>query len=127
MEKMAALLGVSRSGYYRYRGKKPSQREREDKVYGERIKQLFKLSRETYGSDRMQHELAKEGVSLGKRRIIRLMKEIPLVPKKRRFFKKTTVVDSPLPVADNKLAQQFEASKPNEKWVADISVPQQAV
>jgi len=99
-EKMARLLSVSRSGYYRYRNKKPSQHDRENEVYRDRIGQLFKLSRETYGSDRMQRELAKEGICLGKRRIIRLMKDADLIPKKRRFFKKTTVVDPRHPVAE---------------------------
>lgn len=118
---MAALLGVSRSGYYRDRKKGPSQREQDDRGYRERIRQLFHSSRETYGGDRLRRELAKEGIHLGKRRIVRLMKEAGLVPKKRRFFKKTTVVDSRLPVAENRLAQQFEASRPNEKWVSDIT------
>ena len=120
-EKMAKLLGVSRSGYYRYRNKVPSQREREDEIYREQLSQLFQLSRETYGSERMQRELTQAGIHLSKRRIIRLMKEADLVPKKRRFVKKTTVVDSRLPVAENKLLQQFDASKPNEKWVSDIT------
>src|SRR3990167_206957 len=69
----------------------------------------------------MRSELAKKGLNLSKRRIIRLMKVVNLVPKKRRFFKQTTKVDNRLPVADNKLEQQFKAARPNEKWVSDIS------
>ena len=68
----------------------------------------------------MQRALAEEGITLGKRRIIQLMKAAALVPKKRRLFKKTTVVDNRRPVAKNQLKPQFEASKPNEQWVADI-------
>ncbi|OGT31516.1 MAG: hypothetical protein A3E87_04100 [Gammaproteobacteria bacterium RIFCSPHIGHO2_12_FULL_35_23] len=120
-EKMAEVLGVSRSGYYRYCTKGPSQREQNDANYCEQIKRLFELSRETYGSERMRSELAKKGLNLSKRRIIRLMKVVNLVPKKRRFFKQTTKVDNRLPVADNKLEQQFKAARPNEKWVSDIS------
>lgn len=121
VEKMSAVLGVSRSGYYGYRTRQPSLREQADNVYRNYIKQWFELSRETYGSERMQREFIKVGFNVSKRRIIRLMRGLQLVPKKRRFFRKTTVVDKKLPVAENKLAQQFIAAKPNEKWVSDIT------
>lgn len=96
-------------------------RAQQDSYYSERIKEFFVLSRETYGSERMGRELAKAGIHLSKRRIIRLMRQENLIAKKRRFVKRTTVVDKRLTVAENKLAQQFSAGAPNEKWVSDIT------
>ena len=121
VEKMATVFEVSRSGYYRYHAKPSCARQQADETYRQAIKQCFELSRETYGSERMRRELAKVGFTLNKRRILRLMDSMQLVPKKRRFFKKTTAVDKRFAVAPNKLAQEFIAAKPNEKWVSDIT------
>ncbi len=121
VEKMATVLGISRSGYYCYCNKQPSLREQADILYRNYIKQWFETSRETYGCERMQREFLKIGFNVSKRRVVRLMQVMQLVPKKRRFYKKTTVVNKKLPVAENKLAQHFIAAKPNEKWVSDIT------
>ncbi|PCH57745.1 MAG: hypothetical protein COC15_00510 [Legionellales bacterium] len=118
---MALLLGVSRSGYYFHVNATPSRRFCEDAQLLKRITVLFENSRATYGSYRIRFCLAKDGMCIGRRRVVRLMKQAGLVAKKRRLFKKTTVVNKKLPVAQNILAQQFKASRPNEKWVSDIS------
>ena len=55
------------------------------------------------------------------------MKENNLISKARRRFKVTTKADSTAKAAPNKLDQNFVSNIPNEKWVSDISVPQQAV
>lgn len=49
------------------------------------------------------------------------MVQLDLVAKARRKFKITTNSDHKMPVANNILQQNFKASKPNEKWVTDIT------
>ena len=58
---MAKLLGVSRSGYYRYCRHEPSRRQRENEVLSRAIGQIFRDSRETYGSPRIHAELIAQG------------------------------------------------------------------
>jgi putative transposase len=123
VEKMAQLFSVSRKGFYRYcqRQKQPCDRFQKDQVYTVLIRHIFKTSRETYGSDRMQKALLQQGISLSKRHILRLMKQNQCIAKKRRLFRKTTQVNPKQAAACNLLKQDFQAKKPNEKWLSDIT------
>ena len=47
---MCRMLGVSRSGYYDWRGRPPSQRERTDTSLTEQICEIHERSRRTYGT-----------------------------------------------------------------------------
>lgn len=118
---MAKVLGVSRSGYYRYLHHKPSRREEEDKGLIKQIKDLHEKSRQTYGRDRLYQGMKKQGYEGGKSRIIRLMKQAGIQSKMAKRFKVTTVVKAGRPVADNLLQQDFVAQAPNQKWVADLT------
>lgn len=62
-----------------------------------------------------------EGVVVGRNRVARIMRNSGLKARGRRKFKATTNSNHNLPVAPNLLAQNFEASRPNEKWVSDIT------
>ena len=57
---MSRVLGVSSSGYYAWRKREPSQRERANRALLEQIRAIFKRSRATYGSPRIQAELPLE-------------------------------------------------------------------
>lgn len=121
VERMSRVLGVSRSGYYDWRRRGPSARSREDERLKVAIKAAHTRSRETYGSRRLQPELASEGFVAGRDRIARLRRELGLRCKQKRRFKATTNSNHTLPVAENRLEQQFTPSAPNQLWVTDIT------
>jgi putative transposase len=121
IEEMANLLSVSRSGYYRYCKHKPSQRQQENEMLISKVKQIHAASRETYGSPRIHAELVAQGYSCSRPRVARLMKQVGIVAKMQRLFKRTTRVNKHHPVADNLLQQNFSAEASNQKWVADIN------
>ncbi len=77
--------------------------------------------RQTYGPERLQDELRAEGVTVGISRIKRLRKKLGLRCKQVRRFTITTDSNHRLPVADNLLAQTFDARRPNETWGTDIT------
>ena len=54
---MCRMLGVSRSGYYGWRVRPPSKRERIDATLTERIREIHQRSRRTYGYPRVHAEL----------------------------------------------------------------------
>jgi transposase InsO family protein len=81
----------------------------------------FELSHETYGSPRMHAELTAAGISCGRHRIARLMRENGLKALMKRRYKKTTDSAHGGPVAANLLDQDFSAEGPNRKWGVDIS------
>jgi len=123
---MCRVLGVSRSGYYAWRKRPPSKRDRKDAMLTKRIRQIHENSRGTYGSPRVHAALQAEGIRVGKKRVARLMKEAGLRGASRRKRPSTTVrVDTGRPVPDL-VDRDFTASGPDELWVADITyVPTQ--
>ena len=123
---MCRVLGVSRSGYYAWRKRPPSERERADHELAQLIRATHERSRGTYGSPRMHAELRAQGCQVGRKRVARLMRCHALIARPRRRFKVTTRSLPGRPVAPNVLKQQFSAQHPNEKWLADITyVPTQ--
>src|SRR5262245_45162531 len=66
---MCKVLKVSRSGYYAWRQRQPSAREREDRELARRIHAIHHESRETYGSPRIHARLRREGAIVGRHRV----------------------------------------------------------
>ena len=119
---MCRVLKVSRSGYYAWCRRPVSAREMANQKLTQQIQEIHQHSRQTYGSPRIQAELADNGVKCGHNRVARLMREAELRAKQKRKFKVTTTDSAHnYPVAPNLLDQDFQASRPNEKWVGDIT------
>ncbi|SRZ39847.1 IS600 ORF2 [Shigella flexneri] len=78
-------------------------------------------TRETYGTRRLQTELAENGIIVGRDRLARLRKELRLRCKQKRKFRATTNPNHNLPVAPNLLNQTFAPTAPNQVWVADLT------
>jgi transposase InsO family protein len=121
VHRLCRVLGVSQSGYFAWKNRPASDRQRQDLVLLAHIRSSFALSNGTYGSPRMTHELRGNGLSVGRRRTARLMRENGLVARQKRRFKRTTDSAHTWPIAPNLLEQDFTASRPDEKWGADIS------
>src|SRR5512139_1861259 len=118
---MSHILKVSKSGYYQWLNRKPSKRVQEEGRLEVEIKAAHKRTRETYGPERLQHELKDRRVSVGICRIRRIWKKLGIRCKQRRKFKATTDSRHALPVAENLVHQQFEATRPNAIWLSDIT------
>lgn len=119
--RMCGILRVSKSGYYKWHNRKPSKRTQEEGRLEIEIKAAHKRTRETYGPERLQHELKDQGVRVGICRIRRIRKKLGIRCKQKRKFKATTNSKHALPVAENLVQQQFEATRPNEVWLSDIT------
>src|SRR5918994_6009816 len=118
---LCKVLEVSPSGYFAWRSRPASRRQREDLVLLAHVRSSFQLSNGTYGSPRMTRELQDVGLVVGRRRTARLMRENGLRARQKRRFKRTTDSHHAFPVAPNLLEQDFSAERPNQKWNADIS------
>jgi putative transposase len=118
---MCRVLGVKPSGYYAWRRREPSRRMVEDERLKGEITVVHAESDGVYGSPKVRDELLERGEHIGRHRVARLMRELGLYgcPKKR--YKVTTDSRHNLLVADNHLAQDFTATAPNQRWVADIT------
>lgn len=119
--RLCKVLGVSQSGYFSWKDRPASHRQREDMVMLAHVRSAYALSHETYGSPRMTRELQDSGFAIGRRRTARLMRENGLYARQKRRFKRTTDSQHALPVAANIIDQDFAATGPNQKWGVDIS------
>jgi len=118
---ICCILDVSVSGFYAWRKRPPSKREQDGGRLEIEIVAAHKRTRETYGAERLQRDLAGHGVRVGVHRIKRIRKNLGLRCKQKRKFKATTDSRHTLPVAENLLGQRFEAAVPNQIWVSDIT------
>ncbi|ADJ26642.1 Integrase catalytic region [Dehalogenimonas lykanthroporepellens BL-DC-9] len=115
------MLGVSGSGFYAWMDRPLSKRGQEEARLELEIKAADKRTRQTYGPERLQRDLAAHGVRVGICRIKRIRKKLGIRCKQKRKFKVTTDSRHRLPVAGNLLAQKFVTSRPNEVWLTDIT------
>jgi putative transposase len=83
---LCKILDVSPSGYFAWKSRPASTRQREDLVLLAHVRSAFTLSHETYGSPRMTHELREQGLAAGRRRVARLMRENGLKARQPRRF-----------------------------------------
>jgi putative transposase len=118
---MRRMLSVSASGYYAWLDRPLSQRGREELRLEVEIKAANQRTRQTYGPERLQHDLAEHGIRVGVCRIKRIRKKLGIRCRQKRKFKATTDSRHKLPVAENLLCQQFKVSQPNIAWVSDIT------
>lgn len=120
---LCAALDVSRAGFYSWRQREPSQRDRTDEALGAEIDVLFVRHRRTYGSPRLHRVLRRAGHACGRHRVARLMRGRGIVGRVRgRRRPGTTDSDHLEPIAPNRLGQrEAPVARPDEVWAADIT------
>jgi len=118
---LCEALGVSRAGYYEWRGREPSQRWQADETIVTHIKAIHAEHRQRYGSPRMTVELQAKGLHVNRKRVERLMRERRLPALFPRKFRQTTNSAHKHPVAPNLLEQEFQAAGPDKVWAGDIT------
>ena len=127
VRRMCELLGVSPSGYYAWLTSSPSTRERADRALRDRIVDIHSRSRGTYGAPRIHAELAADGVSVGRKRVARLMRQARIQGIHRRRRVATTRTNPAQVAAPDLARREFTADGPDRIWVADITyVPTRA-
>ena len=118
---MCQTLEVARSAYYSWLNRPESERSREERRLGEKVKTIHERSRESYGTRRIQHDLVKDGERISRKRVGRLMKQQGLMSKTKRKFKVTKNSNHNHPVAPNLLNQEFQVDQPDTVYVGDIT------
>jgi transposase InsO family protein len=118
---MCRVLKVTRSGYYAWkqRGERPG--DEENRRLDVDIQRLFEAHKGRYGAPRLVLELREEGWPVSRRRVAQRMRRLGLRARAARKYQATTHSKHTLPVAPNRLAQDFTAPAPNRVWVSDIT------
>ncbi len=119
---LCELLGVSRSGYYRWQAAQPSKRQREDATLKAEIARFHRQSRGNYGAPRIVADLREAGCRTSRRRCARLMQQLGVRGKKKHRRKpRTTDSQHGRTVAPNLVKSAAAPSAPNQVWVTDIT------
>jgi transposase InsO family protein len=98
-----------------------SKRAQEEIRIEAEIRAAHKRTRQSCGPERLQKDLAENGVQVGVCRIKRIRKKLGIQCKQKKKFKATTDSKHTLPVADNLMDQHFETTAPGRVWVTDIT------
>jgi transposase InsO family protein len=115
--RLCRLLGVSPSGYYAWKKRAPSRWATANVALTERIRTVHAQSRGTYGSPRVHAELREAG-PVGRKRVARLMRQAGLTGCRPRGFRRTTIPDPTVQVADL-VKRDFRPADLDRLWVTD--------
>jgi putative transposase len=121
VEVQCDVFGVSRSGYYAWKGRPEAPRAQEDAELVIEIKVASEVGRGNYGSPRVHRELRAQGRRISRKRVERLMRQEGIVARKKRRFRKTTDSNHSHPIAPNVLARNFNVELPDTAWVTDVT------
>ena len=113
------MLNIDRSGYYAWKLRGISKREREEQVL---LCAIITLHQQypAMGLDGIYHTLKKQ-MRCSRNRIHRLMKKYNIHSIRKNAYKSTTNSNHSYPICENLLKRDFFADVPNSKWVGDIT------
>ena len=117
---MAAVLSVSKSGYYRWK-RRVGKGDPEDKSLMDLVRSIYIEHRKRYGYRRITKEIKRRGIAINHKHVYRIMKAMGLKAIFPKKFKKTTNSDHKLPVAENLIKQEFAVAPTQQVWLSDIT------
>jgi transposase InsO family protein len=123
VQRLCRVLGVSRSGYYRYLATEEARAEREahEAAVVAAIRAIHTEHHGAYGAPRIHAELRAQGRKVNRKRVTRLMRVHHIVGRHLRRRKRTTIAEGTSPPAPDLMNRDFTAKALNTKWCGDIT------
>jgi putative transposase len=122
VERICQTLDVSASAYHHRKSGVRSERAVQDERLTAKLQEVHKANYEAYGYRRMHAALARDGESVGRDQVARLMRAEGLEGAKRRGKPwKTTTVDPGAEKRPDLVKRDFTASRPDQLWVGDFT------
>ena len=118
---MCRVLEVSRSGYYEWLSRPPRPPADADQEVRDKIQRYFVQGRGTYGTRRLKHLLAQDGLRVSRRRIGRVLAQAGLRCKTQRKFKAPRSSEQAQTIAPNQLNREFTVQVPDTIYVGDMT------
>ncbi len=126
VEPICKVLQIAPSGYRRHAAAqrdpaKRSNRAKRDDLLAPEVERVWQSNMQVYGVDKVWRQLSREGVSVARCTVERLMKRQGLRGVVRGKVVRTTTSDSKAPCPLDKVNRQFKADRPNQLWVSDFT------
>jgi len=131
IEPICKVLQVAPSGYRRHAAlrrdpQRRCARAQRDEVLVPQIERVWQANMQVYGADKVWRQLGREGTTVARCTVERLMRRQGIRGVMRGKVVRTTISDGLAAHPLDKVHRQFRAERPNQLWVSDFSVPQQA-
>jgi len=121
-EPLCRVLQVAPSSYYAALRRPPSARRQRDTGLKVAIQRVWAEHRQVYGADKVWAQLNREGTTVARCTVERLMRELGLRGVVRgKASVRTTVGDNASDRPRDLVARQFRAPAPNRLWVAALT------
>lgn len=126
VEPICRVLPIAPSTYHAHVARradpaKASPRTRQDRVLMERIRQVHAANFSVYGARKVWRQLGREGITVARCTVERLMRSMGLRGVVRGKEIRTTIADKALPCPADKVNRHFRAPHPNALWVSDFT------
>ncbi len=118
---MCRVLAVSRSGFYDWESRPPSDREVTDRMLTVEIETIWECSGRTYGAPRVHAWLRRQGFNPSRKRVARIMRTQGFEGESGRRKVRTTIVDRSAKAATDRVGRDFNPTAPDVTWCGDIT------
>lgn len=121
ISRLCKVLDVSTSGYYDWCDRPPSLRAQQDEALLVDIKRIHQQNRQAFGAVKTWKAMNAQDIACGKHKVARIRRENGIEAKRQRRYKVSRHSKHHNWVAPNHLKRCFEATRPNEIWVGDVT------
>jgi transposase InsO family protein len=121
VEPICEQLPIAPSTYYDAKKRPPSRRTLRDEVLMADIARVHAENFGVYGARKVWRQLNREGVTVARCTVERLMRKMGLVGARRGRRRRTTIPDAIAPRPADLVDRNFSVDRPNELWVADLT------
>jgi putative transposase len=126
VEPICRVLQVAPSGYRRHAAlvrdpQRRCARVQREEVLAPQIERVWNANMQVYGADKVWRQLSREGMTVARCTVERLMRRRGLRGAMRGKVIRTTISDRKAPCPLDKVNRQFRAERPNQLWVSDFT------
>ena len=126
VEPICKVLQIAPSGYRRHTARERDPclqpaRVLRDAVLVPQIERVWQVNMRVYGADKVWRQLRREGTTVARCTVERLMRRQGLRGAMRGKAVRTTVSDQALPCPLDHVNRLFKANRPNQLWVSDFT------
>ena len=121
VEPICRVLPIAPSTYYQTSRRPLSARRRRDEELKVEIRRVHEENFGVYGARKVWRQLHREGISVARCTVERLMAELGLQGVRRGKTRRTTTPDAAASRPVDLVARDFSAARPNQLWVADLT------